>query len=198
MNLSPFPVWNQLNDWTVDPDGTDENKYDNCGPECVAMCLKYITGVELSADFLKDRVYGQGYKGYTFVRDWIKFLVDQCEITTVQLTAEHKQNDFIEYLSLGFPLIILRYFDLKKPESGHFIVAFGYDKQGFTYVDPLGGYVKWEDNKSFMRYYKQDGIVPTRQRFDAGGTARGVVRASKVLGLKEEEQTWLASKNQQP
>ena len=84
--LSPWPNWSQLDDWTADG-GPDENRLNNCGPESAAECLKYLTGVELPADFIKDAMYGEAYTGYTDVGHLVDFLQRRCEVP-VRFTAE--------------------------------------------------------------------------------------------------------------
>ena len=111
--LTPWPYWSQLSDWTTDADKTDENATQNCGPESIAMCLKYLTGVEEPADFIKDVILGQNTVGTTTAQQLASYLRHYCEIP-VDILISGSQNQFTwwvwEYLHRGKPLIWLRSF----------------------------------------------------------------------------------------
>src|SRR5947209_15457434 len=79
--LTPWVTWNQLNDTTLDG-AADENRFNNCGPECVAMCCWHLTGVSWPADTIHDAVAGQGTVGYTNTDQLQRFLQDYCGIPT--------------------------------------------------------------------------------------------------------------------
>ncbi len=141
LELRPWPFWSQLADWTADG-GPDENRLNNCGPECVAMCLRYLTGVELAADTIKDTLYGQGYAGYTNVPDLERFLEQRCETAaeTILCTSARDQawHEW-RYLRRGRPLIGLFSFSAPGSADGHFRCVIGQDRRHVYTADPWTG-----------------------------------------------------------
>lgn len=187
--LNPWPLYNQLNDWTVDADGIDENRENNCGPESVAMCLKYLTGVELPADFIKDVVRGDGYKGYTFMTDLSGFLQRRCEVrcavhtgdATTKLEATVKAA-----LDQSYPIIVLFFWKLEQPESGHFAPVIGYDETGCTRANPWGGVLEKMTWAEFEQWQKMGAcIVLERTRAHGLGAERGLEADPLLLGVEQ-------------
>lgn len=180
--LSPWPLYNQLADWTVDADGVDENRENNCGPESVAMCLKYLTGVELPADFIKDAIYGASFTGYTFMGDLARFLKKRCDLTCeIRSGQEPTLQPIVKRaIDAGFPTIVLFFFELEKPDSGHFAPVVGYDEGGATRANPWGGkleYMKWPDFETWQK--SSNIIILNRQRPDNLG--RGGLEADPLI-----------------
>lgn len=185
--LNPWPLYNQMNDWTVDADGIDENRENNCGPESVAMCLKYLTGVELPADFIKDVLYGQDFTGYTFMNDLARFLQKRCEIRCdIRVAQDPDLKPVIQKaIDSGFPMIVLFYWDRDKPESGHFAPVIGYDDKGTTRANPSGGkleYMKWDEFESWQK--GNQCMVLQRQRPDNLGRG-GLELDPMIQGVEE-------------
>lgn len=79
VGFSHWYDWGQNADWTSDG-RPDENKADNCLMESLAECIKFLTHVELPADYIKDVLYGDGYTGFTYFRDAVRFLADYCDL----------------------------------------------------------------------------------------------------------------------
>jgi hypothetical protein len=156
--LTPWPTYNQLDDWTVDADGIDENKENNCGPESIAMCLKYLTGVELPADFIKDAIYGQAHLGYTLIPDLVKFLQRRCQIPATTHSGDGAtllQPAVRAAIDAGNPIIVLYFMALDQPNSGHFCPVIGYDEGGCTRANPWGGvleYQKWAEFEKWQKF----------------------------------------------
>ncbi len=185
--LNPWPLYNQMNDWTVDADGVDENKENNCGPESVAMCLKYLTGVELPADFIKDVLYGQDFTGYTFMNDLARFLQKRCDVRCdIRVGQDTDLKPVLQSaIDKGFPIIVLFFFDRAKPESGHFAPVIGYDDKGATRANPWGGkleYMLWADFESWQK--GNQCIVLQRKRPDDIGRG-GLELDPLFMGVQE-------------
>jgi hypothetical protein len=156
--LANFPLYNQLDDWTTDADGVDENRWNNCGPECVAMCVRHITGVELPADYVKDVMYGQPYVGYTFIPKLVDFLERRCSIPcdTYAGNAQTVLRPVVTAaLDQGYPVIALIFLDRQKLTGGHFVVAYGYSDTHVRLANPLGGFIEdvaWPEFERIQSY----------------------------------------------
>jgi hypothetical protein len=141
IELTPWPYWSQLHDWTADGQ-QDENRIYDCGPECVAMVLKYLTGVELPADYIKDVMKGEGYVGYTSVDDLRGFLQRYCETPCEVITVSSQQQLLWHewrYLVRGRPLIGLFSFSAPGAADGHFRAVMGMDPWTMVTADPWTG-----------------------------------------------------------
>lgn len=152
--LNGFVIWNQLNDWTADG-RPDENRYNNCLAECAAMCIYWTHGVELSADYLHDRVKPEGYTGYLYTSDGVQMLARWGGVYAQEYNANVDDTlaRVCGALDDGRPTILLIRFN-DNPDSGHFVVAVGYDDGGLILADPYGGYrrpMSWGD---FGGWYK--------------------------------------------
>ena len=154
--LDPWPVnWCQLNDPARDgdnvgPNGSGNNAYNDCGPESVAEVVKYITGVALDADYIKDVACGPNFVGYTNWGNLELFLNDYAEIQTGQpLVADPATvaGHIKAWINAGHPAIALFYGgaietpNMDGPQTGgHFCCVFGYDDAGNMIIsDPWTG-----------------------------------------------------------
>jgi hypothetical protein len=197
--LAPWPMWNQMNDWTTDVDKTDENRENNCGPESVASCLKYLTGIELPADFIKDVMRGQAYMGYTFVSDLVKFLQEKSEIPCQVHSGDGRtqlQPVVRAAIDAGNPIIVLFFWDINLPESGHFSPVIGYQADGCTRHNVWGGkreFMPWPMFEAWQKFGTAITLKRTRAK-DLGVGVRGAVRVDpltqRVLTLKAEADAW--------
>ena len=151
--LSPWPNWSQLDDWTADG-GPDENRLNNCGPESAAECLKYLTGVELPADFIKDAMYGEAYTGYTDVGHLVDFLQRRCEVPCEIHSGDGNsklQPVVQQAIDAGHPIVVLYYWKLEQPNSGHFCPVIAYDQNGCTRANVWNRQLEtwdWRSSKS--------------------------------------------------
>ncbi len=146
--LAPWNYWNQLDDWTADG-RADENRANNCGWECVAMVAKYVTGVEMPADYLKDRVYGESYTGYAYAWDMASALGRWAEIPARAHWQGPTELPQLIRRSIddGRPIILLVRFQPQATQT-HWIVAVGYDDASVIVADPWGGQrreIAWGD-----------------------------------------------------
>jgi hypothetical protein len=152
--LGPWAAWTQLNDLTADG-RLDENRFNNCGPEAVAECLKYLTGIELPADFIKDVMYGEAYSGYTDVPHLVNFLQKRCEVPCEVHGGEPDLQPVIRAaLDAGHPIIVLYYWKLELPASGHWCPVIGYDDKGCTRANVWNGKLETWDWATFKKWQK--------------------------------------------
>lgn len=163
--LTPWSYWNQLDDWTADGK-VDENAKRNCLWECAAMVIEFITGVELSADFLKDRVYGDGYTGDGYVWDGANALSRWAGIPARARGVSN--GDVIrmmrENIDDGRPLILLVRFIETDINSGHFVTAVGYDDDNVIVADPWGGQRRIIPNGDFTGVWFKNWVVDVLRR----------------------------------
>lgn len=143
MELAPWPLWKQGEDWTADG-RPDENKFNNCGPECVAEVISHLCDVELPADYIHDVVRGEGYHGYLSLADLALFLQKYVKVEC-KIERPVTKNVWLwtiwKQLTLGHPMIGL--FSFTKPGSfdGHFrcVVGMGNDPHVVLTADPWTG-----------------------------------------------------------
>lgn len=154
--LKPWTYWDQLNDSNTDADGTDENRVNNCGPEAVAMVVKYVTGVELYADSIKDQMRGDRYVGYTSPSELRDYLARYCSIpaSIVVANAYNMQRTINnECIDQGLPSILL--IDWLQPDvGGHFVCPVAYDEDALYVADPWGGFqrrIAWTEFPSWTQ-----------------------------------------------
>jgi len=154
--LQPWPFWGQLTDWTADQE-PDENRVNNCGPESIAMCLKYLTGIEMPADFIKDKILGQNATGYTTVDQLTQYLFPYCETHTTVRTFDN-MNDYLwyewYYLHQGAPLIGLYYFSAPGANDGHWRPVVGMTPTTVITADPWTGQARTEDYTTHWQWSK--------------------------------------------
>lgn len=138
LELNPWPYWGQLVDWTADAQ-PDENRSNNCGPESLAMCLKYLTGVELPSDYVKDVEYGEGFVGYTDTTHLERFLLRYANThsRTIQV-GSMRELLYAEWRHLlgGRPAIGLFSFSRPGAADGHFRPVVGMDMHSVYTADP--------------------------------------------------------------
>ncbi len=154
--LSPWPLWSQRNDWTADG-RPDENATNNCGPESVAECLKYLTGIELPADFIKDVMYGESHLGYTDVQHMVTFLQQKCEVPCEVHGGDASsllQPVVRQSITKGYPIIVLYFWKLDNPNSGHFSPVISFDEQGCTRANVWNGQLEYWNWNTFERWQK--------------------------------------------
>ena len=161
--LTPWPYWNQLTDWTADG-RPDENRFNNCLCECAAMCIYWVHAVELSSDYLHDRVKPEGYQGYMYTSDGVTMLARWGGVAAVDYNAN--VDDTLQRVCIalddGRPTILLIRFN-ENPATGHFVVAVGYDDSGLILADPYGGWQRRMGWQEFGEWYK-GWAIEIRQR----------------------------------
>jgi hypothetical protein len=189
--LTPWPNWSQLYDWTADG-RPDENRLNNCGPESVADCLKYLTGIELPADYIKDVMYGEAYTGYTFIPPIVDFLQKKCEVpcavysdnlasamggrSTGSTGAHARLQPVVQQaLEVGHPIIVLFFWKLEEPESGHFSPIVACDEYGCTRANVWNGQMETWSWDTFEHWQKLGSAIELQRvrAPDLGAGARG-------------------------
>lgn len=153
--LQGFPLFNQLTDFTVDG-RPDEGRLNNCGEECCAMIVKYVTGVELPADYIKDQIYGEAHTGYSYPNDLATWLSRWASIPSVVVQANSFNMQRIinnQCIDQGLPSILL--IDFLQPDvGGHFVCPVAYDEGGLYVADPWGGFrrfIAWTEFPSWTQ-----------------------------------------------
>jgi hypothetical protein len=149
-------MWSQLNDWTADG-RPDENAYNNCGPESVAACLRYLTGIELPADYIKDVMYGEKHLGYTDVPHLVQFLQAKCLVpceTYSGNAATLLQPVVRRAINAGNPIIVLYFWTLSNPASGHFCPVVSYDELGCARANVWNGQMEYWNWNKFEQWQK--------------------------------------------
>lgn len=168
VELDGIPLWNQLDDWNSDADGTDENRFNNCLAQSCAMVVARTTGVELDQDSIKDWMRGEKHLGNLYVSpDGVRFLNRRGKIPTRLLTEyePHNIRQVIQQAILNdFPVCVLYTFVINGRGVNHFAVAYGFSDTHVILANPWGGtkdVVSWPD---FERAYLKWAIVCQRPR----------------------------------
>jgi hypothetical protein len=175
--LTPWPNWSQMNDWTADG-RPDENRFNNCGPEAVADCLKYLTGIELPADYIKDVMYGEAYTGYTDIPPIVDFLQRLCEVPCEVYRGDvgpHLRPVVQQALDAGHPIIVLFFWKLEEPYSGHFCPIVACDEYGCTRANVWNGQMETWSWDHFEQWQKLGNAIELKRLRapDLGAGARG-------------------------
>lgn len=107
-----------------------------CGPTCISMVIFSLTGDETATPAaLADYGMRYGYYVAGAGTDW-SFMTDAAQaygLSVNQLGLD--ENVMKQYLDLGYPLICsMGAGDFTR--SGHFIMLYGYDEEGFLVNDP--------------------------------------------------------------
>lgn len=151
--LPSFPVYNQLLDPTWD--GSNQNKFNNCGPASVGMCTQHLTGVRLWDDDTLDAMLGPTYTGYTTVGQLAKFMTERCNIPNSGPVYDQRGIErIVEAISNRHPVIVLYYFNINDHSSGHFCPVYGFDGDGVWRANPWGGSYEYQTWGTFSRWYK--------------------------------------------
>lgn len=167
--LHPWPdKWNQLDDWSTDENG-DQNRYNNCGPESISATLKYLTGVELSADEIVETM-DNNHVGYTTVEQLTAWLTRYAEIET----ETHYGNASTllrpvveEAIDNGYPVVVLFFFDINDANSGHFCPVYGYNDSGIYRHQVYGGGTEFMAWEKFEAWQKLGTCFVVKRRRDA-------------------------------
>ena len=157
--LGGWQYWNQLDDPNTADGRADENAVFNCANECIAMCVMYVHGVELPADYFHDRLSYEGYRGY--------FTIDQIVQGLGRWGGVQSQPFYEDAYDVagrlcyaiddGRPCVLLLRFN-DNWESGHFVCVIGYDADNLYLADPYGGrrrVMPWND---LPDWYKSAGV----------------------------------------
>lgn len=132
-----FPLFLQWDSrWGYVPYGGSCVGLAGCGPTCISMVIFSLTGNETATP---DALAGYGMRYGYYVAgvgtDW-RFMTDAAQeygLSVSQLGLDEAVMK--QYLDLGYPLICsVGAGDFTR--SGHFIVLYGYDEEGFMVNDP--------------------------------------------------------------
>lgn len=136
--LPNIPTWGQLTEWT--PSSTEAPEaHMNCGPMCLSMCIKAITGVTCPAVYIHDMIHGPDVVEGTTLEQLSWYLKEIAEIPNDLATATNAD----ELTSLtntqikrGRPYIELMYFAQPNDSYLHYRLGFGHDPFECMMVDP--------------------------------------------------------------
>lgn len=127
-----------------DPDGIDENRWNNCVGTTLAAALQWYGLGTLTADELKDAVYGEGHTGYTDPGDYVSLLAGLGMRTTVIRTDDPRP--IVEDALRRGTAAAARSFE---PEGFfHYCPVIALDDETVTRHNPLGGKretLSWRD-----------------------------------------------------
>lgn len=157
--LQPWSYWNQLTDTFTADYRPPDDPWNDCGNECVAMCVMFVHGVELPADYFRDRIDGEGSRGYMYTPGLVHALTRWGGVAAQQFDedANATTGRICYAIDDGRPcVLLLRWTD--DWNTGHFVCAIGYDSDNLYLADPYGGYrrvMPWGD---FGNWYKGEGI----------------------------------------
>jgi len=120
---------------THDPDGIDENRWNNCVATTLAATLAWYGLGHYQPDDLKDAVYGEQWTGYTDPAEYIFLLADLGLASTVIRTDDPRP--IVEDALRRGVAVAARSFE---PEGFfHYCPVIGFDDTSVTRHNPLGG-----------------------------------------------------------
>ncbi len=108
IELKGFPLRDQLRDIASEDGKPAENASYDCVPASIAAGIQYLTGRVVSADALKDAVYGQGYVGGGAARSYVHEVARYGVALTVRSGSSQAQLIAIlrDELRRGHPALI--------------------------------------------------------------------------------------------
>lgn len=153
--LTNWSYWNQLDDPNTADGRPPENFWNDCSNECIAMCVWYVHGIELPADYFHDRLSYEGYRGYFTIEQVVQGLTRWGGVAAQEFYEDANQvpGRLCAAIDDGRPCVLLLRFN-DDWNSGHFVCAIGYDGDNLYLADPYGGYrraMPWGD---LINWYK--------------------------------------------
>jgi hypothetical protein len=107
IELKGFPLRDQLRDIPSEDGKPAENASEDCVPTSIAAGVQYLTGAKVSADRLKDDVYGQGYVGGGAARSYVVEVAKLGVRLTVRSGSQAQLIGILrEELRAGHPCLI--------------------------------------------------------------------------------------------
>src|SRR5205814_167435 len=101
-----YPAWDQRVDLAVG--GISATGQIDCGPECVAMCLRILTGVQVPASYLRWLVKGPGDTSLTTADDLVSmFAINEHVAHRRDAPYEALVVELQHSTSKGLPAIVL-------------------------------------------------------------------------------------------
>jgi hypothetical protein len=107
IELKGFPLRDQLRDIPSEDGKPAENASEDCAPTSIAAGVQHLTGAKVSADRLKDDVYGQGYVGGGAARSYVAEVAKLGVRLTVRSGSQAQLIGILrEELRAGHPCLI--------------------------------------------------------------------------------------------
>lgn len=141
-----WPLLDQLTSGAgpSDPDGIDENRWNNCVGTALAAALQWYGLGHFRADELKDAVYGEGHTGYTDPIDYVSLLAG-LGLRATPIRTDDPRTVVEDALRRGVA-VAARSFE---PEGYfHYCPVIALDDKSVTRHNPLGGRretLSWDD-----------------------------------------------------
>lgn len=105
----------------------------NCGPAAVQMVLEYSIGVYLPQDLLSEELDTDSMEGVTYTYSMNEPF--QSRMITKVKSGRTSLNQLKQRINQGYAPILLIWFD-QNYETGHYVVAVGYNETGVFINDP--------------------------------------------------------------
>lgn len=164
-------------EWYIDQATTGKYNYENCGPSCVNMALKWVNkDWNKTAEDARAKYHPDG--GWWYTSDIIEYLLNNgASVSTIHFDS---YKDLVYHLNKGDIAILCldmhhvsseqnqdhridKYYQTS-PDWGHFIIVKGYrytdTRNYFEAYDPNSWGARYSDNsyKGVNRYYRTDDI----------------------------------------
>lgn len=155
-----IPSYDQLHDPL--PDGSlPAGRFNECGEECCADIIRWVHGVEVSADALRSLLWGPRGHEITDAVDLAAILAHAnvaSEVGTQDAVAVKKY--LLDVVPRSHPVIVLG--NWVSPGVPHWVVVYNCSANGVTVNDPWGGRrynLSWE---AFARLYLNSNVTVQR------------------------------------
>jgi hypothetical protein len=104
-----------------------------CGPAAIKMVMEYTLGIEVSQDALSQEMNTDIEKGITYTSLMDEPFIHR-ELTDI-MEGRTTLNQLKKQITLGHAPILLIWFD-ERHETGHYVVAVGFNQTGLFVNDP--------------------------------------------------------------
>lgn len=165
-----WPMVNQLNSPT-DDGGQDENSIENCGEANVCSIARFVAGVVVEPDWVKDIILRQNATGPTNDHQLHDVMTNRLGVpSTLYYPSDMGVAMAIirSYIRDQRPVICLRYFGTIGGSAAHWETVFGGNGPDDTHTaqlyvaDPWGGIASVESNTTFWSWLMPYPTASTR------------------------------------
>lgn len=132
-------AWNyNLDQLRGQPQGSDSDPWNDCGPMSLAATRLWRDGIHIEPDQIRDDIYGDGYRGYTYTNDLAAYARNAWgyDASDSHHTTQDIKSFIMETLRAGKNIITLT----KEPAGYyHFTPITGFSEDVVIRHNPLGG-----------------------------------------------------------